>query len=283
MSFNADILNNVNLDETPLPASSYNELPHIDDMRDTASKNPRAHAQLLGLIASHGLAQQFSIHLIHKHFNIPEGRVMVYETVRGPNHPDFVLCSPREPANVENLRGLYFRAISGGKMAAFEYTTESGEDMSKHANFVAKFSQTVLDLGVQNVFALTAKRFHTDVLTEFEMSDVISTILVNNPTWLPSADCKASTSTDWIATPDYAAYANAADDGVPGIISLKCIETRDTPKHYNVTCSTTRNGKHYQQKPAMPSGELLLDGKPLSPDSEAFAMISRARALVDAV
>ncbi|KAF1828992.1 hypothetical protein BDW02DRAFT_455516, partial [Decorospora gaudefroyi] len=188
-------LNNVNLDETPLPASSYNELPHIDDMKDTASKHARAHAQLLGLIASHGLAQQFSIHLIHKHFDIPEGRVMVYETVRGPNHPDFVLCSSRKPEKVENLRGLYFRALSGGKMAAYEYTTESGEDMSEHADFVAKFAQTVLALGVQDVFALTAKKFHSGVLTEFEMSDVISTILVSNPTWLPSADSKTSCCT----------------------------------------------------------------------------------------
>ena len=86
INMDVNLLNNVNLDETPLPASSYNELPHIDDMKDTASRHAKAHAQLLGLIASHGLAQQFSIHLIHKHFNIPEGRVMVYETVRGPNH-----------------------------------------------------------------------------------------------------------------------------------------------------------------------------------------------------
>ncbi|KAF2458989.1 hypothetical protein BDY21DRAFT_198526 [Lineolata rhizophorae] len=281
MRFNVNILNNVNLDETPLPASSYNELPHITDMKHAASKHARAHAQLLGLIASHGLAQEFSIHLIHKHFDIPEGRVMVYEAVRGPNHPDFVLCSPRDPAKVENLRGLYFRALPEGKMAAYEYTTEPGEDMGKHTDFVAQFAQTALALGVQDVFALTAKKFHSGVLTEFEISDVISTVLVSNPTWLPSADPKASTSTDWIATPDYAACANAADDRIPGIISLKCLETR-SQGHYNVTCSSTRSGTHYEQKPAMSGSELLLDGQPLPQDSEAFAVISRARAIVEA-
>ncbi|KAL8724465.1 MAG: hypothetical protein Q9166_007934 [cf. Caloplaca sp. 2 TL-2023] len=281
MSSNVNVLNNVNLDETPLPTSSYNKLPHINDMKDTASRHAKAHAQLLGLIASHSLAQQFSIHLIHKHFNIPEGRVMVYETVRGSDHPDFVLCSPQDPARVANLRGLYFRALPGGKMAAYEYTTESGEDMSRHADFVAKFAQTVMTPGVQDVFALTAKRFHNGALTEFKMSDVVSTILINNPTWLPSTDSETSTSTDWIATPDYAAYANAADDSVPGIISLKCTVTKSS-KHYNVTCSITRSGAHYEQKPAMPGGELLLNGEPLAKDSEAFAVISRARALVEA-
>lgn len=250
-------------------------------MRDTASRHAKAHVQLLGLTASHGLAQQFSIHLIHKHFNIPGGQVMVYETVRGPNHPDFVLCNPRDPAKVANLRGLYFRALPGGKMAAYEYTTELGEAMSKHTDFVAMFAQTVLALGVQDVFALTAKKFHSGVLTEFEMSDVISTILVSNPTRLPSADSETSTSTDWVATPDYAAYANAADDSVPGILSLKYTITRSN-KHYNVTCSQTRFGSHYEQQPAMPDGELLLDGEPLLKDSEAFAVISRARALVEA-
>lgn len=33
----------------------------------------------------------------------------------------------------------------------------------------------------------------------------------------------------------------------------------------------------------MLDGELLLDGKPLPKDSEAFAVITRARALVEAV
>ncbi|KAL9024198.1 MAG: hypothetical protein Q9196_006693 [Gyalolechia fulgens] len=193
MSSNSNFLNNLNLDETPLPSSSYNKLPHINDVRDTASKHAKAHAQLLGLIASHGLARQFSLHLVHKHFDIPEGRVMIYETVRGLNHPEFVLCSPQDPARVANLRGLYFRALPGGKMAAYEYTTELGEDMGRDAGFVAKFAQTVMTLGVQDVFALTAKGFQHSLLTEFEMSDMASTILVNNATWLPSADLGTST------------------------------------------------------------------------------------------
>lgn len=191
-------------------------------MKGTAFKHAKAHAKLLGLIASHSLAQQFSIHLIHKHFNIPEGRVMVYETRHGLNHPDFVLCSPQDSAKVAHLRGLYFRALPGGKMAAYEYTTELGEDMSRHADFVAKFAQIVLALSVQNVFALTTKKFHDGALTELEISDVISTILIDNPTWLPSADFEMSIPTDWIATPNYATYANAADDNVPGIVPLKC-------------------------------------------------------------
>ncbi|KAI9835262.1 MAG: hypothetical protein M1819_002406 [Sarea resinae] len=217
-------LNNTHLIEVPLSASLYNGLPHIDSMRDAAAKNVEAHAQLLGLIASHGLAQHFSVHLIHKHFDIPHGRVMVYEIVRGHNHPEFVLSSPRKPADCPDMRGLYFKASSSGEMAAYEYTTVPGEDLSAHADFVAKFAQATLDLGVQHIFALTATQLHQEVLTEFEMPDVLSTVLVENPAWLPQ-DLQdwQSTATDWLATPEYAPYADGPRPNAPGIIALKCV------------------------------------------------------------
>lgn len=41
--------------------------------------------------------------------------------------------------------------------------------MSKQADFVAMFAKIVLTLDVQDVFALTATKFHSGVLTEFEM------------------------------------------------------------------------------------------------------------------
>ena len=299
MHHSGNSLNNANLDEAPLAAASYNELPHIDDMRDTATKHAIAHAKLLGPITSQSLSQHFSVHFIHKHFNIPNDRVMVYETVHGSNHPDFILCSPRQPSNVKDLRGLYFRASEGGKMVAYEYTTDLCTDLSAHANFVAKFARVVLTLGVQDVFALTAKKLQGDALTELEMPDLISTVLVNNCTWLPSV-AKSSTSTDWMASPDYSSYAGTPGDSIPGIVSLKCTQTRST-SHYNVTCSRTKSGKHYQSKtpkpkptPRPPPGptpahektttadKLFLDGQPLDEGSEPYAIIRHARARVEA-
>ncbi|KAK8153008.1 hypothetical protein BKA80DRAFT_40829 [Phyllosticta citrichinensis] len=167
-------------------------------------------------------------------------------------------------------------------MAAYEYTTEEGEDLSAHADFVAEFSKTVLDLGVQRIFALTAKTLgHDQVLTEFEMSDLCSTVLVANPSWIPSAsEPGQSTSTDWIATPDYAAYAPDSDN-VPGIVMLKCTET-ESNGHYNFTCSTTRTGTHYQKQKNTLTGEFMLNGEPVPEGSEAYAVISRASALVEA-
>lgn len=72
-----------------------------------------------GIIASHGLSQHFSVHLVHKYFDIPDDRVIVYETVEGKNYGGFILCSPRKPENCVGLRGLYFKAAPGGFMFAY--------------------------------------------------------------------------------------------------------------------------------------------------------------------
>lgn len=142
---------------------------------------------------------------------------MTYETIKSKSHKDFVLCSPREPQKYPNVRGLYFKAIPGESMVAYEFTTELGADLSAHEDFVAEFAWAVLQHGVQDIFALTALSIcpQDKVLTEFEMGHVLSTVLVSDASWLPAQDIAASTSTDWMATPDYAQYA---DGSVPVII-----------------------------------------------------------------
>jgi len=68
----ATSLNNINLDEAHMPSTLYNQLPHIDNMHTAAAENAEAHAILLGMIYAHGLADQLSIHLIHKHFDLDD-------------------------------------------------------------------------------------------------------------------------------------------------------------------------------------------------------------------
>ncbi|KAF2970800.1 hypothetical protein GQX73_g2728 [Xylaria multiplex] len=278
-------LNNERLYEGPLLSAEYNKLPHIDNVKDAAANNPKAHAILLGIIAAHGLSKKFSLHLVHKHFNIPKGRVMVYETIRGKTFEDFVLCSPRVPQKCPHMRGLYFKAAVGGNMIAYEFTTEPGADLSVHEDFVAKFATAVLELGVQDTFALTALSIcpQDKVLTEFELGHVTSTVLVSNASWLPTDDVESSTSTDWIATADYAQYA---DGSVPGIIQLKCTKTRSS-RHYNFTCSKTRSGKHQGHAPdpfggKPPQDEVLtINGVVLQEGTESHAIISHALRMVE--
>ncbi|KAI9815634.1 MAG: hypothetical protein M1832_005265 [Thelocarpon impressellum] len=175
------------------------------------------------MIPQKRLGKVFSVHLVHKHFDIPDGRVIVYETARGPNHPDFVLSSPRMPERCENLRGLCFQATPDNKMVTYEFTTDPGNDITRHEAFVAEFNAAVMDLGVRNVFALTAKPTDARVLTEFEMPDLASTVLAYEPNWLLSEGQK-STSTDWVAN-------EASAGGVPGVIQLMCTVTCHKRRH----------------------------------------------------
>lgn len=287
MSISANSLNNVRLQETPLPSTEYNQLPHIKDMQKAAASHFKAHAALLGIIAAHGLTDKFSVHLVHKHFDIPEGRIMTYEKVRRQAGEDFVLCSPRDPQKCPNVRGLYFKAMPDGNMAAYEFTTEPGADLSAHVDFVAEFALAILKYKVQDVFALTALPIcpQDKVLTEFEIGHILSTVLVPDASWLSAQDVVMSTSTDWAATPDYSQYA---DSSVPGIIQLKCTLVR-SGKHFNVTCSTTRSGRHLGHVAGSSSDEtpidsvLTVDGEVLYEGTEPHSVISHALQLVDVV
>ena len=171
-------------------------------------------------------------------------------------------------------------------MVAYEFTTDPGADLPAHEGFVAAFSKAALEMGVQDIFALTALSIcpQNTVLTEFELAQALSTILVSNASWLPDADVATSTTTDWIADDTYTQYA---DGSVPGIIQLKCTETR-SQSHYNVTCSTTRQGTHLGHAPnpfpdAPMDSVLNINGVPLTEGTEPHSIISLALKMVEAV
>jgi len=286
MSVNTNILKNNLLNESPLPSAEYNKLPHIDDMRDVAAKHPKAHTTLLGIIATYGLMDMFSIHLVHKHFDMPEEKIMVYETVKSKNHGDFILSSPRKPEKLTNPRGLYFKAGPNGTMSAYEFTTDPGMDLSGYEDFVAKFSSTVVELGVQDVFALTAVPICPKdvVFTEFELGHVSSTVLVANPEWLPKTEDVTATTTDWLATEE---DAHAVAGGIPGTAQLKCTVLRDN-KHINVTCSTTRSCKHLGHTPNPSASHsprddsaIYINGELIPEGTEGWNIVTSALQMVD--
>lgn len=147
--------------------------------------------------------------------------------------------------------------------------------MSAHSDFVAKFATAALELGVQDIFALTVVSIcpQDKTLTEFELGHVGSTELVSDASWLPAQDVNPATSTDWIATADYAQYADGSVTRSGG--------------HYDVTCSRTRNGSHLGHAPDPFAGQqpqdtiLTINGEILREGSEPFAIVSHALEMVD--
>lgn len=253
-----------------ISAEEYNSLPHIDIMRDAAEHNAPALNALLGLIREHGLHEKLSVHLLHKHFEAPDGTIMVYETKVAAQHPTFMIFGPRKIQSATAVRGLHYQARSGGKMRAYEYTADAGDDASVHQDFMTVFSNMCFKLGVQDVFALTVRRPLEIVFTEIEWPEFGATILFDESTWHPDEAVKPATITDW--TPP-------ADAGMAGTIELECLETR-SKNHINVTCQTTSSGTH-EAKKTSPNGALNetpyeLDGKVLHPGTDMFNIFDTA-------
>lgn len=70
----SDAIQSPVFDHKPCPSSFYNQLPHIDIASKEVVEHLHTRDYLLGMIARAGLMKVFSVHLIHKHFDVPDGQ-----------------------------------------------------------------------------------------------------------------------------------------------------------------------------------------------------------------
>ncbi|KAK8051160.1 hypothetical protein PG993_002545 [Apiospora rasikravindrae] len=244
-------LKNSNLLEHRLPSENYNALSPIDKCSLEPLKHREAHNTLLNLIAGHGLSDKFSVHLIHKHFDVPQDQVMVYEKVKGGKTPDFVIMTPRDPKRVPagtTLRGLYFKTTPDDKMQAYEYTTEPATDLSAHEDFVKTYATLANGLGVGHVFALGAQGIATvdTPLAEFEMGPYLSTVLVEAES-LPGLKEMKSSATGWKPT----SAGDSKEDGSNNLQDKALTGTRtivpEVKGHITSRCVKNSQGWHTEE------------------------------------
>jgi hypothetical protein len=94
-----------------LSASAYNGLPEIDGLA------PIADADLVGLgeiFVAHGLQHQLGASLLHRHYNLEEGEVMVHDGLR---------CSPQALGSHNTTLGGSSFFLNHNQFSAFEYDT----------------------------------------------------------------------------------------------------------------------------------------------------------------
>ena len=254
------------LNESFLPSSRYNELPHISSMMDATDMHHEAKDKLLELIFEHGVDQVFSVHLIHKHFDAPEDHIMVYETFISSNHPTFQIFGPRSINTTTPLRGKFFLAVPENTMRAYEYTSDPLPDVSQYTGFITAFSRTVVELGVERIFSLTVRTPDSTEYNEIELPDFQATVLVQKSDWVP-----AGISTDWM---NVIGALNVG--GVP--IREVCSGSRCTPGMYH--------GRAFFEDESLNKGKgsvLIFNGVTLSPGSEAFNILSHARQYISVI
>ena len=187
------------MDISIISSNDYNALPHINEAHQAfeTQEVDVAREQLLNLISEHSLNAIFSVHLLHKHSDVPEGKVMVYELVRG-HHPTFRVLVPRSvsgPKGKENPAvAKYFFATASSTMKAYEYSREPMPNIEQHRWFFPVFAQLVLDLEVQDIFCLgVIPLMQLTGAMEIELPEFHSTVFVQDLE-LPGP----STITDWV-------------------------------------------------------------------------------------
>jgi hypothetical protein len=180
------------------PADIYNNLPHIDSVHLTA-EHEIAKQQLLQMILENNVGHLFTIRLIHKHYDVPQDKVIAHETIYGPASSVAMILTSKSPGQGKRpLRGKYFMAEPDGIFQAYKYTVDPIQDVSKqHVDFLERISREILRLGVERVFALAV--FGTDPFqefVEFEVPQLQATIALRPSIWLPQY--KGAIQTQWI-------------------------------------------------------------------------------------
>jgi len=206
----------------------------------------------------------FSVHLVHKHFDVAEGQVMVYETIHSLDHPTIQVCSPRRIEIGAGLRGKYFLAVTGRTMKAYEYTSDPLPDTSKYIDFIAAFSHLIVEREVERVFALTVLSPGSPKdYTEIKLPDLHATVLVEAPNWL-----LGGISTDWM--------------NVVGVLDTGGVPKREIYSGTKCKPSVTHSRALFEDPPSddESSPVLTLDGMPIAPGSEAFTVISSAMSFI---
>lgn len=140
------------LNETP-SAAFYNSLPLIND-----GTMPLAATDLdtLGaVIRKHGVQDLYQVHLLHRHFQIPDGHVLASTLSKD----GMEVHLPVPVVADQTLRGTHFFITNEGNFQPFEFKASvgarTGDVGFEHVAFLQDFARTVLAIGLQNQVALT--------------------------------------------------------------------------------------------------------------------------------
>ena len=185
-------------------AAVYNSLPHIHEVSNVPESNSNDLEALRALLVEHSVPKNVSVRLIHKHFDVEGGEIMVIKSVAVPLHGNVQVMRPTEAAGASRLRGLHYFVSNDGLLHAYEYAPSAAPDMSKFEPFVAAFCRAVRERGLQHKFGLKLNSDHDlepSGWTEFEFPEERSTIMIPNGMPTPQREYEISVSTEWHADP----------------------------------------------------------------------------------
>jgi hypothetical protein len=138
------------LDTTILPAVEFNLIPDIHEQVDFPTEIDVI-AAFADVFERHKVQDRFGIHLLHRHFLLPDGNIMLKSP---PSDPDISLTqtTPLSSVDVNSIRGALYLLNKSEKFQAYEF--EHGEPVDIPTAFLEAFSAALIKFGLTEVVAL---------------------------------------------------------------------------------------------------------------------------------
>ncbi|KAL2070712.1 hypothetical protein VTL71DRAFT_13738 [Oculimacula yallundae] len=187
-----------------IPASVYNGLPFINDVKDHPDEYKNDLKELKDLLAKFKMPDTICIKLIHIHFELLDGEVMAFRNVSVPPHGDIETLGPHQLVPDIKLYGCHHFVNESGELQAFEYMPTEGPDMTLHAAFVSEFCAMVTAKGLQKTFGLSLRPDEQEQSgwTELEFPQKRMTFNVPSEIDLPDVPWGYVVTTKWAGIVD---------------------------------------------------------------------------------
>ncbi|VBB79604.1 Putative protein of unknown function [Podospora comata] len=186
------------LKNTFLPMSMYNQIPFIHHVTHVAETHADDLECLKVLLRKHNIPPSVCIKLIHIHFHLDEGEIMVFREFDMPQKEKVPFLGPMLPDATTEIYGCHYIVDDAGDLQAFEYTAiPGGVNLVEHPAFVAEFCATVVQRGIQRKFGLAIKSgiAARGYWTELDYPEKRATFLLPSDVPLPESDRIVRTTT----------------------------------------------------------------------------------------
>lgn len=173
------------------PASLYNSIEFIHHQEGTAKAYADDLVALRQLLVKHDMPESVCVKLLHVHFHLKEGEVIVAHELDASPLGMIPFLEPMDSKTVGDVYPCSFVVDKQGDLQAFEYTKVSdGPDLSLYPDFVVDFCALVVERGVQDQFgpAINSGAAKDGAWLELDYPEKRATFLLPEHVPVPKSD-----------------------------------------------------------------------------------------------
>jgi len=168
-----------------ISAQEFNSIPDLHDQPPFPS-DPTIFEALGDLFCRHNVLERFGLHLLHRHYHLPENCIAFKSEVDGDI--SLTKIEPISGLDRNEIRGVLYRLKDDGCFQPYEF--EYGEEVDIPSTFLKELSQTLREYKLERLLALDVTGGRSPTITQYEYDyGKTATITVNlNRTPIESED-----------------------------------------------------------------------------------------------